>query len=78
MPAATEPSPLEQLAARALEQVRDGMRLGLGSGRAASSFVRALGARVREGLRVRGVPTSEATGHLARELGVPLAGLKKA
>ena len=75
MPAATEPSPLEQLAARALEQVRDGMRLGLGSGRAASSFVRALGARVREGLRVRGVPTSEATGHLARELGVPLAGL---
>lgn len=75
MPAAPEPSPLEQLAARALEQVRDGMRLGLGSGRAASSFVRALGARVREGLRVRGVPTSEATGHLARELGVPLAGL---
>ena len=75
MPAATEPSPLEQLAARALEQVRDGLRLGLGSGRAASSFVRALGARVREGLRVRGVPTSEATGHLARELGVPLAGL---
>lgn len=77
MPAATEPSPLEQLAARALEQVRDGMRLGLGSGRAASSFVRALGARVREGLRVRGVPTSEATGHLARELGVPLAGLEE-
>lgn len=75
MSAATEPSPLDLLAARALEHVRDGMRLGLGSGRAATAFVRALGARVRGGLRVRGVPTSEATGHLARELGVPLAGL---
>lgn len=75
MPAATEGSPLDQLSARALEQVHDGMRLGLGSGRAATAFVRALGARVRDGLRIRGVPTSEATGRLARELGVPLAGL---
>ncbi len=74
-PAATEPNPLERLAAHALEQVQDGMRLGLGSGRAATAFVRALGARVRAGLRVRGVPTSEASGRLARELGVPLAGL---
>ena len=72
---ATDGNPLEQVAARALEQVHDGMRLGLGSGRAASAFVRALGARVRDGLRVRGVPTSEATGRLARELGIPLAGL---
>jgi ribose 5-phosphate isomerase A len=75
MPAATEPSPLDLAAARALEQVHDGMRLGLGSGRAATAFVRALGGRVREGLRIRGVPTSEDTGRLARELGVPLAGL---
>jgi ribose 5-phosphate isomerase A len=78
MPAATEPSPLERLAARALEQVHDGMRLGLGSGRAATAFVRALAARVRDGLRVRGVPTSEASGRLAGELGVPLAGLEEA
>jgi len=75
MPAATEGSPLERLAACALEHVHDGMRVGLGSGRAATAFVRALGARVRAGLRVRGVPTSESTGHLARELGVPLVGL---
>jgi len=67
--------PLERLAICALEYVRDGMRIGLGSGRAASAFVRALGARVREGLAVRGVPTSENTGRLARDLGVPLAGL---
>jgi ribose 5-phosphate isomerase A len=67
--------PLERLAACALGHVRDGMRVGLGSGRAASAFVRALGARVRQGLAVRGVPTSENTGRLARDAGVPLAGL---
>ena len=67
--------PLDRLAARALGYVRDGMRIGLGSGRAASAFVRALGLRVRDGLAVRGVPTSESTGRLARDLGVPLAGL---
>src|SRR5262245_25484790 len=51
------------------------LRLGLGSGRAAAAFVRALGARVREGLRVQGVPTSEATAALAREVAIPLAEL---
>src|SRR5260370_673196 len=70
-----EQGPVERLATCALGYVRDGMRVGLGSGRAASAFVRALGARVREGLAVRGVPTSENTGRLARDLGVPLAGL---
>ena len=76
-PAAIDPNhePLERLAASALGYVRDGMRVGLGSGRAASAFVRALGARVRQGLAVRGVPTSENTGRLARDAGVPLAGL---
>jgi ribose 5-phosphate isomerase A len=67
--------PLERLAAGALRHVRDGMRVGLGSGRAASTFVRALGARVGEGLQVRGVPTSEGVGRLARDVGVTLAGL---
>jgi ribose 5-phosphate isomerase A len=51
------------------------MLIGLGSGRAASAFVRALGARVGQGLRVRGVPTSEATAALAREVGITLAAL---
>ncbi len=67
--------PLEQLAARALELVRDGAIVGLGSGRAASAFVRALAGKVREGGAVRGVPTSEATAALARELGLPLVDL---
>jgi ribose 5-phosphate isomerase A len=66
---------LDGLAARALEHVRDGALVGLGSGRAATAFVRALGARVVRGLRVRGVPTSEATARLARELGVPVVDL---
>lgn len=60
---------------RALEFVRDGARLGLGTGRAATAFVRALGARVRGGLRVVGVPTSEDTARLATEVGVPLSTL---
>src|ERR1700710_2247181 len=50
-----------QAAARALEQVGDGMKLGLGTGSTAKHFVELLGERVRAGLNVIGVPTSEAT-----------------
>jgi ribose 5-phosphate isomerase A len=50
----------------ALGQVRPGQVVGLGSGRAAERFVRALAARVEAGLEVRGVPTSRATEDLAR------------
>src|SRR5437870_2688550 len=74
--AATTNDPLAALATHALGFVRDGDVVGLGSGRAASAFVRALGARVRGGLRVRGVPTSEETARLARELGIDLVGLE--
>jgi ribose 5-phosphate isomerase A len=56
----------------ALDQIRPGQVVGLGSGRAAERFVRALGARVGDGLAVRGVATSQATEHLARSLGIPL------
>jgi ribose 5-phosphate isomerase A len=66
---------LERLAARALEIVADATVIGLGTGRAASAFVRALGAQVRAGRRVRGVPTSEASAALARASGIPLTGL---
>ena len=52
--------------------------IGLGSGRAATAFIRALGSEVKAGRSVRGVPTSEATARLARELGIPLAGLDEA
>jgi len=64
---------------RALEFVPDGARVGLGSGRAARAFVKALGERVRTaGLRVQGVPTSEETASLAREEGIPLLTLAEA
>jgi ribose 5-phosphate isomerase A len=66
------------LAARALEITRETVLIGLGSGRAASAFIRALGADVKAGRAVRAVPTSEATGRLARELGIPLTGLEEA
>jgi ribose 5-phosphate isomerase A len=64
------------LAARALAYVRPGQVIGLGSGQAATAFVHALGRELRAGLRVTGVPTSEATATLARELGIPLASLE--
>jgi ribose 5-phosphate isomerase A len=67
---------LATLATHALGFVRAGDVVGLGSGRAAEAFVRALGARVRDGLRARGVPTSDATERLARELGIDLVGLE--
>ena len=64
-----------QAAARALEEVRDGMKLGLGTGSTAKHFVDLLGARVRAGLKIVGVPTSEATRIQAIECGVPLTTL---
>jgi len=65
-------------AQRAREWVSDGQILGLGTGRAATAFVRALAERVRDGLDISGVPTSEATAALARELGIPLLTLAEA
>jgi ribose 5-phosphate isomerase A len=64
-----------EAAARALEEVRDGMRLGLGTGSTAKHFVELLGMRVRDGLKVVGVPTSETTRRDAERWGVPLTTL---
>lgn len=64
-----------QAAARALEEVRDGMRLGLGTGSTAKHFVELLGEKVRAGMKVIGVPTSEATRADAERCGVPLTTL---
>lgn len=64
-----------QAAARALEQVQDGMKLGLGTGSTAKHFVELLGERVAGGLRVVGVPTSEATRAQAEACKIPLTTL---
>jgi ribose 5-phosphate isomerase A len=69
--AATDPGVLAA-ATRAAELVTDGARIGLGSGRASSAFIAAIGARARRGLKVSGVPTSEASERLARSLEIPL------
>lgn len=62
-------------AARAVEFVKPGMRLGLGTGSTAAKFVELLGERVAAGLDVIGVPTSEATRTLAERYGVPVTTL---
>ncbi|MGC2812049.1 MAG: ribose-5-phosphate isomerase RpiA [Bradyrhizobium sp.] len=64
-----------QAAAGALEHVRDGMRLGLGTGSTAKHFVELLGERVRAGLDVIGVPTSETTRADAVRCGIRLTTL---
>jgi len=63
------------IATRAIEFVKERDVVGLGTGRAATAFVHALGVAVKEGLRVRGVPTSQVTAGLAAQLGIPLATL---
>ncbi len=62
-----------QAAAAAVAEVQDGMVLGLGTGSTAALAVELLGARVRDGLRVVGIPTSERTAAQAKGLGIPLA-----
>ncbi|KAA6404695.1 ribose-5-phosphate isomerase RpiA [Candidatus Tokpelaia sp.] len=62
-------------AARALEFVRAGMCLGLGTGSTAEEFIRLLAEKVKQGLDIVGVPTSERSRALCLELGVPLTDL---
>lgn len=64
-----------QAAARALDFVEPGMKLGLGTGSTAARFVDLLGAKVRDGLEVVCVPTSEATFAQATRLSIPLTTL---
>jgi ribose 5-phosphate isomerase A len=59
-------------ALKAVEFVRDGMIVGLGTGSTAKHMVIALGEKVRAGMTLRGVPTSQETAALARQSGIPL------
>lgn len=65
-----------QASIAALDSVKDGMIVGLGTGSTAAHFIRELGLRVKAGLRVQGVPTSEESRRLAAEVGVPLTTLQ--
>ena len=64
-----------QAAIAALDAVKDGMIVGLGTGSTAAHFIRELGSRVQGGLRVQGIPTSEESRRLAVEVGVALTTL---
>src|SRR5579859_4051048 len=66
------------VAAKALDYVQNGMKLGLGSGSTAEIFVEMLAPRVRGGQKLLCVPTSERTAGLARKLGFTLATLDDA
>ncbi|QYM73033.1 ribose-5-phosphate isomerase RpiA [Pseudochrobactrum sp. Wa41.01b-1] len=64
-------------AAEALTHVKNGMKLGIGTGSTAEEFVRLLAVKVAEGFEIIGVPTSERTAALCAELGVPLTTLEE-
>lgn len=64
-----------EAARKALSHVESGMRLGIGTGTTAEEFIRLLAAAVADGLDIIGVPTSDKTATLCKELGVPLTNL---
>src|SRR5215510_14014583 len=76
MPSPADATALKRAAAaRALDFVRDGMKLGLGTGSTAEAFLDLLAERVRAGLKVIGTPTSERTREKASALSIPVGEL---
>jgi ribose 5-phosphate isomerase A len=69
--------PKKRAAESALTLIRDGQVIGLGTGSTAKFAIEGLGQMVREGLSVKGVPTSISTERLARECGIPLVDLNE-
>ncbi|MGH9826476.1 MAG: ribose-5-phosphate isomerase RpiA, partial [Blastocatellia bacterium] len=74
---ATRDAQKQEAGERAAEFVQDGNLVGLGTGSTAAFAIRALGRRVLEGLKIRGVPTSKASQSLAEQLGIPLVDLNE-
>lgn len=62
----------QRAAEAAVEYVKDGMIVGLGTGSTTEFAVKKLGERVRDGLAIRGIPTSDVTKVQAEEEGIPL------
>ncbi|HEV3307892.1 MAG TPA: ribose-5-phosphate isomerase RpiA [Candidatus Sulfotelmatobacter sp.] len=66
----------KEAAARAsLRFVKDGQVVGLGTGSTAAYFIQLLGEQVKNGLRIRGIPSSVRSGEQAARLGIPLTTL---
>ena len=62
----------ELAAQRSLEFVEDGMVVGMGSGTTATHFIKLLGERVKQGLKIRGISSSKASEELAASLSIPI------
>ncbi len=62
----------KEVGEKALEYVKDGMVVGLGTGTTVFYTITKLGQLVKQGLSIKGVPTSEQTKQLAIKLGIPL------
>jgi len=67
--------PKERAGQSALSYIQDGMIVGLGTGSTAAYFIKLLAERVKNGLKIRGIPTSERSRQLALSLGIPLTTL---
>ena len=65
-------NPKQLAGERATEYVENGMVVGLGTGSTAFYAIQKLGERVRQGLTIRGIPTSEQSRKQAKEEGIPL------
>ena len=66
----------KEAAARAsLKYIKDGQVVGLGTGSTAAYFIQLLGEKVKNGLRIQGIPTSIRSREMARSLGIPLTTL---
>ena len=72
VPGSSDDPSVQAATTKALELVTDGARIGLGSGRAVSAFIAKLGARRREGLRIKGVAASLSSTQAAQRAGIPL------
>ena len=66
----------KQAALAALDEIRSGMVVGLGTGSTATHFIRGLGDKVSTGMKVVAIPTSEESRRLAEEVGIPLTTFK--
>jgi len=62
----------QRAAEKSVSYIKDGMIVGLGSGSTVNLMLKELGKRVKEGLNIKGIPSSKKTERLANELGIPL------
>ena len=65
----------ETAARSSLRFIQDGQVVGLGSGSTAAYFIKLLAEKVKNGLSIRGIPTSIQSHDLALSLGIPLTTL---